>query len=140
VLCTVRLLAGLVLDTITLGYRFTKIDKMHAAMVTVVAAKAKPSRCSQASQTAASTAMTASSSITLRKKALLAVTCVQTMNPITKAAVTGATARASRRDRRCMTPVVFRHKNVAPCSRQARTRVTPVKIPYGCSRSQNDPV
>ena len=44
-LCTVRLYAGLVLDTITLGYRPTKIDAMHDAIVTVVAANAKPSRC-----------------------------------------------------------------------------------------------
>jgi hypothetical protein len=43
VLFTVRLYAGLVLDTITLGYRPTKIDAMEAATVTVVAAKAKPS-------------------------------------------------------------------------------------------------
>ena len=42
-LCTVRLYAGLVLDTITLGYRATKIDAMQDATVTVVAAKAKPS-------------------------------------------------------------------------------------------------
>ena len=45
VLCTVRLYAGLVLDTITLGYRPTKIDAMQDAIVTVVAANAKPSRC-----------------------------------------------------------------------------------------------
>ena len=109
-LCTVRLLAGLVLDTITLGYRFTKIDAMLDAMVTAVAVKAKPSRSSQTSQTAASAARTASNSGTLRKKALLAETCVQVMKPMTKAAVTGATTRATRRDRWCMTPVVFRHR------------------------------
>ena len=39
-----------------------------------------------------------------------------------------------------MSPVVFRHKNVAPCSRQTRTRVTPVNSAYGWSRSQNEPV
>ena len=43
VLCTVRLYAALVLETITLGYRPVKIDTMQAAIVTVVAAKAKPS-------------------------------------------------------------------------------------------------
>jgi hypothetical protein len=40
------LYAALVLETITLGYRSTKIDRMHDAIVTVVAANAKPSRCS----------------------------------------------------------------------------------------------
>ena len=43
VLCTVRLYAALVEETITLGYRPMKIAVMHDAMVTVVAAKAKPS-------------------------------------------------------------------------------------------------
>jgi hypothetical protein len=46
VLCTVRLLAGLVLDTITLGYSPTKIETMQDAIVTAVAANAKPSRFS----------------------------------------------------------------------------------------------
>jgi hypothetical protein len=46
VLCTVRLYAGLVLETITLEYRSTKSAMMQDAMVTVVAAKAKPSRWS----------------------------------------------------------------------------------------------
>ena len=46
VLWAVRLLAALVLETITLGYRAVKIATMAEAMVTVVAAKAKPSRCS----------------------------------------------------------------------------------------------
>ena len=45
-LCTVRLLAGLVLDTITLGYSPTKIETMHDAIVTAVAANANPSRFS----------------------------------------------------------------------------------------------
>src|SRR5262245_9112634 len=83
VLCTVRLLAALVEETITLGYRSTKMDRMQAAMVRAVAAKAHPSRCSKTSQTAAMTARMAVSSIRLRKKALLAVTCVQTMKPMT---------------------------------------------------------
>src|SRR5579872_6104648 len=44
VLCAVRLKAALVDETITFGYRSTKIDTMQAAIVTVVAVKAKPSR------------------------------------------------------------------------------------------------
>ena len=40
VLCTVRLYAGLVEETITFGYRSTKIEMMQDAMVTVVAVKA----------------------------------------------------------------------------------------------------
>src|SRR6266704_2617250 len=39
VLYTVRLYAWLVLETITLGYRSTKIDTTQAAMVTVLAVK-----------------------------------------------------------------------------------------------------
>jgi hypothetical protein len=35
--------AGLVLDTITFGYRPTKIETMQDAIVTAVAANAKPS-------------------------------------------------------------------------------------------------
>ena len=46
VLWAVRLLAALVDETITLGYRPTKIATMAEAMVTVVAANAEPSRCS----------------------------------------------------------------------------------------------
>jgi len=34
----------LVLETITLGYRPTKIDRMQVAIVIAVAVKAKPSR------------------------------------------------------------------------------------------------
>ncbi len=72
------------------------------------------------------TASTASSSITLRKKAVLAVTWVQMMKAMTAAPVTGAIRRATCQDRSRMSPVVFRHMNVAPCSRQISTRVTPV--------------
>ena len=43
VLWTVRLNAGLVLDTMTLGYRSVKIASTQAAIVTVVAANAQPS-------------------------------------------------------------------------------------------------
>ena len=68
----------------------------------------------------------ASSSIRLRKNVALAVTWVQMMKPMTAAAVNGATRRASRQDRSRMSPVVFRHRNVAPCSTQTSTRVTPV--------------
>ena len=59
----------------------------------------------------------ASSSIRLRKNVVLAVTWVQMMNPMTAAPVNGATRRASSRARWCMSPVVFRDRNVAPCSR-----------------------
>ncbi len=71
---------------------------------------------------------------------VLDVTCVQMAKATTAAAVTGATRRASRPARSRMSPVVFRHRNVAPCSRQISTRVIPVNSPYGWSRSQNDPV
>src|SRR5215472_7734696 len=113
---------------------------MQDAMVMVVATNAQPSRCSNVSQTAAMAAMTASSSIRLRKNAVPAVTCVQTMKPMTKAPVNGATTRATRPERASISPVVFRHRNVAPCSRHTRTSVTPAKTAYGCSRSQNEPV
>jgi hypothetical protein len=53
-------------------------------------------------------------------------TCVQIAKAITAAAVNGATRRASSPDRSRMLPVVFRVRNVAPCSRQSSTRVTPV--------------
>src|SRR5450755_66943 len=89
---------------------------------------------------AAMAASTASSSIGLRKNVLRAVTCVQITKATTAAPVTGATRRATRPERSRMSPVVFRHRNVAPCSRQISTRVTPVSSAYGCSRSQNDPV
>ena len=72
------------------------------------------------------TARMAVSSIRLRKKALLAVTCVQMMKPMTAAPVNGAMRRAVCRDRWCISPVVFRHRNVAPCSRQISTKVMPV--------------
>src|ERR1700683_1642757 len=139
VLCTVRLYAALVLETITLGYRPVKIDTMQADIVTVVAANAKPSRWSQTSQTAASTASTASSSTGLRKKVVLEVTCVQIMKATTAAPVSGATRRARRPERWLMSPVVFRDRNVAPCSRQISTRVIPVSSAHGCSTSQNAP-
>src|SRR5215471_12948470 len=126
VLSTVRLYAGLVEETITFGYRSAKIEMMQDAMVTAVAAKAKPSWWSQTSQTAVRTARMASSSITLSQKPRPAVTWVQMMKPMTNAAVTGATRRATCQDRSRMSPVVFRHKNVAPCSRQTSTKVTPV--------------
>ena len=42
-LCTVIELAGLVLETITLGYRSTKIAMMQNALVIVVAVNAHPS-------------------------------------------------------------------------------------------------
>ena len=61
---------ALVLETITLGYRPTNIDTMQAAIVTVVAANAKPSRCSWTSQKAAMAASTASSSTGFRKNVL----------------------------------------------------------------------
>src|SRR5215472_8240751 len=140
VLCTVRLYVGLVEETITFGYRSAKIVMMQDAIVTAVAANAKPSRWSQTSQTAARTARMASTSIRLSQKALPAVTWVQMMNPVTNAAVTGARRRASCQDRSRMSSVVFRHRNVAPCSAQTRTRVRPVHSGYGLSRSQNDPV
>jgi hypothetical protein len=53
-------------------------------------------------------------------------TWVQIANPTTAAAVNGAISRASRRDRVCRLPVVRRFRNVAPCSRQSSTSVTPV--------------
>ena len=68
----------------------------------------------------------ASSSSGRRKKVVLDVTCVQMAKPTTAAAVNGATVRAIRRERSCMSPVVLRDRNVAPCSRQISTRVTPV--------------
>ena len=46
VFAAVRLLAALVDETITLGYRPAKIATIAEAMVTAVAAKAKPSRSS----------------------------------------------------------------------------------------------
>ena len=46
VLRAVRLYAALVVDTITLGYRPVKIATMQDAIVTVVVAKAEPSRWS----------------------------------------------------------------------------------------------
>jgi len=58
-------------------------------------------------------------------------TCVQIANAMTAAAVNGATQRASRPDRSRMLPVVFRDRNVAPCSRQINTSVTPVYTAYG---------
>ena len=57
------------------------------------------------------------------------VTCVQIAKATTAAAVTGATRRASRPARSRMSSVVFRDRNVAPCSRQISTRVTPVNTP-----------
>ena len=60
---------------------------------------------------------------------LLDVTCVQIAKATTAAPVTGAMRRASRQDRSRMSPVVFRDRNVAPCSRQMSTRVTPVNSP-----------
>src|ERR1039457_1097624 len=77
VLCTVRLYAALVLETITLGYRSTKIDRMHDAIVTVVAANTKPSRCWWTRKGAAMGASRASSSIGLSRYPLPDVTCVQ---------------------------------------------------------------
>ena len=59
-------------------------------------------------------ASTASSSITLRKNVVLAVTCVQMMKPMTAAVVKGTTRRAASQDRSRMRSVVFRHRNVAP--------------------------
>ena len=53
-------------------------------------------------------------------------TCVQMAKPMTAAAVNGATRRASRPDCARMSPVVLRFRNVAPCSRQISTSVTPV--------------
>jgi hypothetical protein len=67
-------------------------------------------------------------------------TCVQIAKPTTAAAVNGATHRASRPDRSRRLPVVLRHRNVAPCSRQISTRVTPVNTAYGWNSSQNEPV
>src|SRR5215472_6113034 len=129
VLLAVRLLAALVLETITFGYRPTKIATMAEAMVTVVAAKAKPSRPSLTSQNAARTARMASSSIGLRKNVALCATWVQIANPMTAAVVNGAMRRARLRLRWYMSPVVFRDRNVAPCSAQTATRVTPVNTP-----------
>jgi hypothetical protein len=70
----------------------------------------------------------------------LVLTCVQIAKPATAAAVSGATRRASARDRSCSRPVVFSDRNVAPCSRQISTRVTPVYTAYGWNRSQKVPV
>ena len=53
---------------------------------------------------------------------------VQMAKAVTAAAVSGAIRRASRPDRSRRPPVVFRDRNVAPCSRQSSTRVTPVTI------------
>ena len=49
------------------------------------------------------------------------------MDPADPAAVNGATRRATCQDRWRMSPVVFRHKNMAPCSAQTRSSVTPVQ-------------
>src|SRR6202035_5005261 len=82
----------------------------------------------------------ASSSSGRRKNVLLEATCVQMAKAATAAAVNGATRLARSLDRSCMLPVVFSDRNVAPCSRQISTRVTPVSTAYGWNRSQNDPV
>src|SRR5580692_10191767 len=82
----------------------------------------------------------ASSSSGRRKNVPVEETCVQIAKPMTAAAVNGATHRASRPDRARMPPVVFRFRNVAPCSRQISTSVTPVYTAYGWNRSQNEPV
>ena len=60
---------------------------------------------------------------------MLAVTWVQMMKPMTKAPVNGAIRRARAGIARASSPVVFRDKNVAPCSAQTRTKVTPVHTP-----------
>src|SRR5215475_8491554 len=125
----VRLYAALVDETITLGYRPTKIATMDDAMVTVVAAKAKPSRRSYTSHSAAMTATIVSSSIGLRKKPLLCATWVQMAKAMTAAVVAGAMRRAMARLRSYTSPVVFRLRNVAPCRAQVSTRVTPVNTP-----------
>ena len=59
----------------------------------------------------------------------LCATWVQMANPMTAAVVAGAMRRARPRLRSCMVPVVFRDRNVAPCSAQISTRVTPVNSP-----------
>ena len=90
VLCTVRLKAGLVLETITFGYRSMKIVSTQAAIVTVVAANAQPSLRVKASQTAAITASTAANSTGLSRAPLPAIAWVQDTKASTRAPVTGA--------------------------------------------------
>src|SRR5215472_13823117 len=113
-LWTVRLYAGLVLDTMTLGYRSTKMVMMHSPITAEVAANAQPSRWAPTSAHAATTRMAIRSSTGLRNPPPPAVTCVQPTNASTTSPVTGAIRRASRPARYRTSPVVLSAMKMAP--------------------------
>jgi hypothetical protein len=123
VLVTVRSLAEPRVETITLGWRATKIVTTTAAMVRAVAAKARPSRprpTCQAAARAASTATTAGSDSDPP-----AVAWVQTTRPTAAAAASGPTRRPTPRARSRSSPEVLRARKLAPCCRHSSTRVRP---------------
>src|SRR6185437_2093525 len=120
-LLIVRLYAGFVLDTITRGYSSVKMDSTVRAMATVVDANAQPTEFSVASQVAANTASTAAISTGLGSTPLPELTCVQMAKPSTSSPVTGAARWASLVACCRRPPVVFRPRNVLPCSTHSAT-------------------
>src|SRR5664280_2562750 len=88
-LCTVRSNAAFVLETITRGYRKTKMVAAVASMATAVARKAQPSRWERMNHTAARIASTARTG-TGARAACPAMARVQAVKPITASAASGA--------------------------------------------------
>ncbi len=103
----------------------------------VVIAKAQPSWPSRISQ---STASTAETGIGPGTTPWLITIWVQAAKARITTAVTGAARRANAAACFRISPVVFRARNVEPCSTQMATRVSPTNTPNGVSRSQNEPV
>ena len=79
-------------------------------------------------------------SIGLISSPLPAIAWVHSAKASTTRPVTGADRRAIATARPRTSPVVFMARKVAPCVTQMASSVTAVKIPYGWSRVQNEPV